>query len=188
MYGTPLAIYGTLSIVDGSYYIFQEKKFVLKNSIIVLTGDNSKPILDISAVYNSINYEITIQVTGDPQTPNLIFSSVPSLTREQILSVILFDNEDAGDSSSGDEMMKMMGGAMAKAALSGVGIKIDHLSLGTDGSMEVGKKISDKVTIIYVNDEVSSARLQYDWTKNIKASILSDGESSGADIVYRREF
>ena len=82
----------------------------------------------------------------------------------------------------------MMGGAMAKAALSGVGIKIDHLSLGTDGSMEVGKKISDKVTIIYVNDEVSSARLQYDWTKNIKASILSDGESSGADIVYRREF
>ena len=188
VYGDTLKIYGTAEIMDGSYYIFQEKKFVLKKSLIALAGDPSKPILDISAVYNSVNYEITIQVTGDPQTPHLIFSSVPRLTREQILSVILFDNEDAGDSSSGDEMMKMMGGAMAKAALSSVGVKIDHLSLGTDGSMEIGKKISDKVTIIYVNDEVSSARLQYNVNKNIKASIMSDGISSGTDIVYRREF
>ena len=54
--------------------------------------------------------------------------------------------------------------------------------------MEIGKKISDKITIIYVNDEVSSARLQYDLNRNIKASIMSDGESNGADIVYRREF
>ncbi len=185
---TPLAVYGTATIVDGSYYMFQEKKFTLKDSLIAFIGDPSKPILDIMALYNSINYEIKIQVTGDPQTPNLIFSSIPTLTREQILSVILFDNEDAGDSSSGDDMMKMMGGAMAKSALSGVGIKIDHLSLGTDGSMEVGKKISDKVTIIYSNDEVSSARLQYDWNKNIKSNIMSDGESSGVDIIYRREF
>jgi len=185
---TPLAVYGTATIMDGSYYMFQEKNFTLKDSLIAFVGDPSKPILDIMALYNSLYYEIKIQVTGDPQTPNLIFSSVPRLTREQILSVILFDNEDAGDSSSGDEMMKMMGGAIAKSALSGVGIKIDHLSLGTDGSMEVGKKISDKVTIIYSNDEVSSARLQYDWNKNIKSNIMSDGESSGVDIIYRREF
>ena len=185
---TPLAVYGTASIVNGSYYRFQEKRFTLKDSLIAFAGVPSKPILDIMALYNSINYEIKIQVTGDPQTPNLIFSSIPPLSREQILSVILFDNEDAGDSSSGDDMMKMMGGAMAKSALSGVGIKIDHLSLGTDGSMEVGKKISDKVTIIYSNDEVSSARLQYDWNKNIKSNIMTDGESSGVDIIYRREF
>ena len=187
-YGSPLQVLGSVEISDGSYYRFKDKKFVLKKSIIAFTGDPKNPILDISAVYNSINYEITIQITGDPQTPNIIFSSVPRLSREQILSVILFDNEDAGDSSSGEDMMKMMGGAIAKSALSGVGVKIDHLSLGSDGSMEVGKKISDRVTIIYVNDEVSSARLEYDWTKSIKASISSDGESSGADIIFRREF
>jgi translocation and assembly module TamB len=186
--GSPLQILGSVEIVDGSYYKFQNKKFVVKKSIVAFTGNPKNPLLDISAIYNSINYEITIHITGDPQIPNIMFSSIPRLTREQILSVILFDNESAGDSSSADDMMKMMGGAMAKSALSGIGVKIDHLSLGSDGTMEVGKKISDKVTIIYVNDEVSSARLEYDWTKNIKASITSDGESSGADIVFRREF
>jgi translocation and assembly module TamB len=185
---TPLSVYGTASIVDGSYYQFKDKRFVLKDSLIAFAGDTTKPILDIKAIYNSLNYEITIQVTGDPQTPNIIFSSVPQLSREQILSVILFDNESAGDSSSGEDMMKMIGGAIAKSALQGVGIKVDHLSLGSDGSVEVGKKIADKVTIIYTNDEVSGVRLQYDVNRNIKTNILTNSQSSGVDIIYRRDF
>ena len=184
----PIYILGTAEIKKGSFYSFQGKKFLFKKSIIAFTGDATKPILDIKAVYNSLHYEITIQVTGSPETPNIIFSSIPRLSREQILSVILFDSEDAGDSNSGDDMMKMMGGAMAKSVLSNVGIKIDHLSLGTDGSVEIGKKISDKITIIYVNDEVSEAKLQYDYSRNIKATISTDGKSSGADIIYKREF
>lgn len=183
-----LLILGTANIKAGSYYRLQKKKFVFKKSIIAFIGDMNKPILDLRIVYNSINYEISIQVTGDPQTPNIIFSSIPHLSKEQILSVILFDSKNAGDGSSGDEMMKMMGGAMAKSVLSNIGIKIDHLSIGTDGSMEIGKKISEKVTIIYANDEVSTAKIQYDYDKNIKAVISSDGESSGADIIYKREF
>ena len=184
----PIYILGTAEILKGSYYAFQNKKFVFEKSIIAFTGDPSKPILDIVAIYNSVNYEITIQVTGDPSTPNIIFSSIPRLSKEEILSVILFDTEDAAGSNNGDEMMKMMGGAIAKSALSNVGIKIDHLSLGTDGSVEIGKKITDKVTIIYVNDEVAGAKLQYDYSKNIKAVISTDSESSGADIIYKREF
>jgi translocation and assembly module TamB len=181
-------VLGTAGIEKGSYYEFETKKFVFKKSIIAFTGDPNKPILDISAVYNSLNYEITIQVTGSPETPNIIFSSIPRLSREQILSVILFDSEEAADSTDGDEMMKMMGGAMAKSVLANAGIKIDHLALGADGSMEIGKKITDKVTIIYVNDEVAGAKLQYDYSKNIKAVISTDAESSGADIIYKREF
>lgn len=184
----PIYILGTAEIESGSYYSFQGKKFLFKKSIIAFTGDVAKPILDIKAVYNSLHYEITIQVTGSPETPNIIFSSIPRLSREQILSVILFDSEDAGDGSSGDDMMKMMGGAMAKSALSNVGIKIDHLSLGSDGSVEVGKKISEKITIIYVKDEVAGAKLQYDYSRDIKAVISTDSESSGADIIYKREF
>jgi len=184
----PLYVLGTAEILKGSSYTFENKKFTFKKSLLAFTGDPSKPILDIAAIYNSINYEITIQVTGDPTAPNIIFSSIPRLSREQILSVILFDSEDAAGSNNGDDMMKMMGGAMAKSALSNVGIKIDHLSLGADGSVEIGKKIADKVTIIYVNEEVAGAKLQYDYSKYIKATISTDAESSGADIIYKREF
>ncbi|MEA3418417.1 MAG: translocation/assembly module TamB domain-containing protein [Campylobacterota bacterium] len=184
----PIYVLGTAEILKGSSYTFEGKKFVLKKSIIAFTGDPNQPILDIAAIYNSLNYEITIQVTGSPETPNIIFSSIPSLSREEILSVILFDSEEGAGSNSGDDMMKMMGGAMAKSVLANAGIKIDHLSLGSDGSMEVGKKIADKVTIIYVNEEVQGARLQYDYSKNIKGYLSTDTDSSGADIVYKREF
>ncbi len=184
----PLYVLGTAEVIKGSYYIFEAKKFVFKKSLIAFTGNPLKPILDISVVYNSLNYEITIQVTGDPTTPNIIFSSLPQLSQGEILSVILFDSEDGAGSNSGEDMMKMMGGAMAKSVLSNVGIKIDHLSLGTDGSMEIGKKISDKVTIIYVNEEVAGAKLQYDYSRYIKGVISTDSESSAAGIVYRRDF
>ncbi|MEA3491141.1 MAG: translocation/assembly module TamB domain-containing protein, partial [Campylobacterota bacterium] len=184
----PIYVLGTAEVLKGSNYTFKNKKFVFKKSIVAFTGDPKKPILDIVAIYNSINYEIKIQVTGDPTAPNIVLSSIPSLTREQILSVILFDSEDGSGSNSGDEMMKMMGGAMAKSVLNNVGIKIDHLSLGADGSMEIGKKISDKVTIIYVNDEVAGAILQYDYSRDIKAVISTDSESSAAGIIYKREF
>ena len=184
----PIYVLGTAELMEGSYYAFENKKFVFKKSIIAFTGNPSKPILDIKAVYNSINYEITIQVTGNPETPGIIFSSIPRLSKEEILSVILFDSEEAAGNNNGEEMMKMMGGAMAKSALANVGIKIDHLALGADGSMEIGKKITDKITIIYVNDEVAGAKLQYDYSKDIKAVISTDSESSGADIIYKREF
>jgi len=184
----PIYVLGTSEILKGSSYTFQNKKFVFKKSIIAFTGDPEKPILDIAAVYNSINYDITIQVTGSPATPNIIFSSLPRLSREQILSVILFDSQEAAGSNSGEDMMKMMGGAMAKSALSNVGIKIDYLSLGADGTAEIGKKLTDKVTIIYVEDKVSGAKLQYDYSRHIKGVLTTNSESSGADIIYRREF
>ncbi len=185
---SPLQILGKVEFLEGSYYTFEEKKFVLKKSYIYFTGDPSKSILDITAKYKAVDYDITIQITGDPQTPNVIFSSVPRLSREEILAVILFDSKAGAGSNSGDDMMKMMGGAMAKSALSSAGIKIDYLSLGSKGEMEVGKRLSEKVTIIYVNDKVSGAKLQYDYSGNIKAILSTDAESSGADIIYKREF
>ncbi len=183
-----LQILGKVELLAGSYYIFEEKRFDFKKSHIYFTGDPSKPILDITAKYKAVDYDITIQITGDPQTPNIIFSSVPRLSREEILSVILFDSTVGAGNNSGDDMMKMMGGAMAKSALSNAGIKIDYLSLGSNGEMEVGKKISEKVTIVYINDKVSGAKLQYDYSSHIKAILSTDSESSGADIIYKREF
>ena len=56
------------------------------------------------------------------------------MTKEEILSVILFDSEGGAGTNSGEDMMKMMGGAMAKSALSDLGVKLDHLVIGADGT------------------------------------------------------
>ncbi len=89
---------------------------------------------------------------------------------------------------SGEDMMKMMGGAMAKSALSDMGIKLDHLAIGSDGSVEVGKKLTEKITFIYVNDEIPQVRVKYQHSPRLESVISADEESNAYDIVYKRDF
>jgi len=183
-----LMVLGEANVLKGGSYTFEGKKFVLDRSNIYFVGDPSKPLLDISVKYKSLNHLITIAVSGTPATPNIVFSSVPSLKREQILSIILFDSEEGAGTNSGEDMMKMMGGAMAKSALSDMGIQLDHLAIGSDGSMEVGKKITDDITFIYVKDEIPQVRVMYQHSPRLESVISADEESEAYDIVYKRDF
>jgi len=188
VYSDPMVI-GSVDIVDGSSYLFQGKKFVLENSHVYFTGDPSNPMLDLTVKYRTIkNTIITINVTGTPAIPNILFSSVPSLSKEQILSIILFDSEEGAGTNSGDDMMKMMGGAMAKSALSNLGVKIDHLVIGEGNSVEVGKKISDKVTVIYINGDIPEMKVKYDYSPSVEAVVGASERSESADIVYKKDF
>jgi translocation and assembly module TamB len=186
--GGELLYLGSVELRKGGTYIFQEKRFVLGRSFVYFTGDVNKPVLDMKANYKSINHLITIAITGTPATPNINFSSNPSLTREQILSVILFDSEVGGDTQSGNDMMKMMGGAMAKAALADAGIAVDHLAFGEGNSIEVGKKLTNKITVIYINAEVPKVKLKYQHGKRTESVIGVSEESQSIDIIYKRDF
>ncbi|MDM5270946.1 translocation/assembly module TamB domain-containing protein [Sulfurovum sp. zt1-1] len=184
----PLMVLGSIELLEGGTYLFQNKKFVLEKSFIYFTGTFNKPLLEIKAKHQALNHLITITVTGTPEAPNINFSSSPSLTREQILSVLLFDNESASDTYTGDEMMKMMGGAMAKSALANAGVKIDHFVLGAGNSIEVGKKLTDDLMIIYINDEIPRVELKYRHNRRFQSVIGASGESSSYDIIYIKDF
>jgi len=184
----PLMVLGSVELLKGGSYVFEGKRFVLDKSFVHFTGNPNKPLLEIKVKYKSINHLITINVSGTPDAPNINFSSSPSLTKEQILSVILFDSEVGGDTHSGDEMMKMMGGAMAKSALSDMGIKLDHLVLGEGNSVEVGKKLTNKITIIYVNDTVSSVKLKYQHSRRTESVLEMSEESQSYDIIFKDDF
>jgi translocation and assembly module TamB len=82
----------------------------------------------------------------------------------------------------------MMGGAMAKSALSNLGVQLDHLVLGVGNSIEVGKKLTDEITIIYVNDEISSVKLKYEHGKRTESIFGASEESFSYDIIYKRDF
>uniref|UniRef100_UPI0035662936 translocation/assembly module TamB domain-containing protein n=1 Tax=Sulfurovum sp. TaxID=1969726 RepID=UPI0035662936 len=182
-----LMVLGAVEILKGSSYTFKGKKFVLDKSYVYFTGNLNKPLLEASARYKSLDHLITITVTGSAHTPNINFSSKPSLSKEQILSIILFDSVEGAGTNSGEDMMKMMGGAMAKSALSDLGVQLDHLVLGA-GSVEVGKKLTDEITIIYVNDEVSSVKLKYKHGKRMESVISVSEESQSYDILYKKDF
>ena len=183
-----LMVLGSVEILEGGSYTFEGKKFVLDQSHVYFTGNPNKPLLEASVKYKSLNHLITITVTGSADAPNINFSSKPSLTKEQILSVILFDSEGGAGTNSGKDMMKMMGGAMAKSALSGFGVQLDHLMLGEGGSIEVGKKLTDDITVIYITDEVSSVKLKYEHNKRTESVIEMNEVSQSYDIIYKRDY
>ncbi len=186
--GGEILYLGSVELLKGGTYIFQEKRFVLGKSFVYFTGDVNKPLLDIKANYQSVKYLITIAISGIPAEPNITFSSTPSLSREQILSVILFDTEAGGDTQNGNDMMKMMGGAMAKAALADAGIAVDHLAFGEGNSIEVGKKLTNKITVIYINGDVPKVRLKYQHSKRTESVIEVNEASQSYDIIYKRDF
>lgn len=183
-----LMVLGSVEILKGGSYTFEGKRFVLDKSHIHFTGNPNKPIIEASVKYKSLNHLISITVGGTPEALNINFSSVPSLTKEQILSVILFDSEAGAGTNTGEDMMKMMGGAMAKSALSNIGVQLDHLSLGEGDSIEIGKKLTDKMTIIYINDVVSGVKLKYEHSPRTESVISADEESQSYDIIYKRDF
>jgi len=183
----PLAI-GSVELLKGGTYLFENKTFVLNKSQIYFTGNLDKPLLDMSVNYKALEHKITIKITGSADLPQIQFSSKPSLTKEQILSLILFDTIEAAGTNSGDEMMKMMGGAMAKSALNDLGIKLDHLVLGEGNSVEVGKKLTQKITIIYVNGDVAKVKLKYEHSPRTESVISASEVSQSYDIIYKRDF
>ncbi len=183
-----IMVLGSVELLKGGTYVFEGKKFVLDKSAIHFTGNPNKPLLEIKVKYRSLNHTITILVSGVPSAPVINFSSNPSLTKEQILSLILFDTEAGGDTHSGDEMMKMMGGAMAKSALSSLGVQLDHLVLGEGNSIEVGKKLTNKITIIYVDGEVSRVKLKYRHGPRTDSVLQMSEESQSYDIIYKNDF
>ncbi len=183
-----LLVLGDVILLQGGTYVFQNKKFVLKKSMVYFTGNPNKPLLDIKVQYKALKYLVSIKITGSADMPNITFSSKPSLTKEQILSLILFDTEGAAGTNSGDQMMKMMGGAMAKSALNNLGVKIDHLVLGEGNSVEVGKKLTKKITIIYVNDVISEVKLKYEHSTNTESVISASERSESYDIIYKKDF
>jgi len=187
VFSDPMII-GSIDLVDGGSYQFQGKKFVLERSHIYLTGDPSKPMLDITVKYKALRHLITINVTGTPAVPNVLFSSVPSLTKEQILSIILFDSEEGADTNNANDMMKMMGGAMAKSALNNLGVKLDHLVIGEGNSVEVGKKLTDDVTVIYINGDIPQMEVKYDYSPSIEVVVGASEQSESLDLVYRKDF
>jgi len=85
-------------------------------------------------------------------------------------------------------MMKMMGGAMAKSALNDLGVKLDHLVIGEGNSVEVGKKLNDKTTVIYISGEIPKIEVRYKYSPSIDVVMGASETSNSLDVVYKKDF
>jgi translocation and assembly module TamB len=186
-YGSLLKVYGKVDLLPGGYYMFEGKKFVLQKSNIRFRGKPTAPILDINIRYRHSGTTVNVRVTGTAADPALHFSSDPYMNREQILSFIMFDTKNGSRSGKAEDVTNLMAGTLVKSLFANMGLKLDHLVLRGSG-FEVGKKISDKITVIYEQEEKSSIKIRIQNTDNIETDISFGANSRSADIYYKKEF
>jgi translocation and assembly module TamB len=190
-----LQLLGMSKLLEGTH-IEAKKEFKVQNGEILFAGDILNPFLNINVSHQSDPYEILININGLLDSPIINFSSTPFLTQSDILSILLFDSttqelfSSSGDSSKA--ALSMFGNTFAKELVANFGIKLDKLVLSTteDGGfgLEVGKKISRKVTILYINDIVQTIKVKYQHSRRFETDITISPDTSGIDFLYKNEY
>jgi translocation and assembly module TamB len=190
-----LELLGITKLIEGTH-IEAKKEFKLKNGEILFAGPILNPYLNINVSHFNDPYDITININGLLDAPIINFSATPFLTQSDILSILLFDatTEDLF-SSSGDSSkaaISMFGNTFAKELVENFGIKLDKLVLSTteEGGfgLEVGKKISRKMTILYINDIVQTIKVKYQHSRRFETDITFSPDTSGIDFLYKNEY
>ena len=188
-------ILGMVKILKGSVKK-EDKIFKIDGGELLFGGDPLNPYLNIKLLYFKNPYQITITITGSLQSPIVLFSSEPYLSQSDILSLILFGTTSNNllnkENSSSSKLISFFGNTLAKELVKNLGIKLDRLALMTkeNGSIgvEIGKKISKKVTIIYRNDTVSTLLIQIEHSPKFETDITIKPNSSGIDFIYKKEY
>ncbi len=194
-YEKRLELLGLVKLLNGEVKK-EDKIFKIDSGEIMFGGDPRNPYLNIKLLHYVRPYEITIIVNGTLESPLIFFSSDPYLSQSDILSLILFgttsNNLLSKSSSSSSKIISIFGNTLAKELADSLGIKLDRLSLMTkengDIGIEVGKKISKKVTIFYRNDVVSTLTIQIEHSPKFETDITIKPNSSGIDFIYKKEY
>ena len=186
---------GIAKLLEGTHFE-AKKEFKVQNGEILFAGEIFNPFLNINVSHQSDPYEIMININGLLDSPIINFSSTPFLTQSDILSILLFDSttEDlfSSEGDSSKAAISMFGNTFAKELVENFGIKLDKLVLSTTDEggfgLEVGKKISRKVTILYINDIVQTIKVKYQHSRRFETDITISPDTSGIDFLYKNEY
>ncbi len=190
-----LELLGMIKILSGMH-TEGDKEFEIQPSEILFAGPLLNPYLNIRAIHESDPYKIYININGQLDAPLINFSATPFLTQSDILSILLF-NATTNDLISGSQdksktAISMFGNAFAKEIVQNFGIKLDKLVLSTtqEGKfgIEVGKKLSKKLTLIYINDIVQTIKVRYKMSNHFESDFIFSPDNSGVDIIYKDEY
>lgn len=205
-WGVDIALRGTVDdpriggearLVRGDY-TFAGTRFELTRGRIEF--DRNQPIdprLDIEAQASANGTQVTIDITGNAQTPEIAFSSIPALPQEEILARLLFGGSVTSLSATdavqlGAALASLQGGG---GGLDPIGdlrrsIGLDQLrivsadpALGRGTGVALGKNLGRRVYIELVTDGqgYSATSIEYRITQWL--ALLGTVSTVGRDSV-----
>lgn len=193
------AMVGTANLLRGNY-TFAGRRFRLERGRIRFVGNRPpNPILDIEAEANLSGLNATINVTGTGNRPEIVFSSVPALPQDELLSRILFGSSIAN--LSAPEAVQL---AAAVASLNSGGgldpinqlrraVGLDRLRIlpsdtdaGAGTSIAAGKYITRRIYVELITDGKGYSATQLEFQITRWLSILSTISTLGRQSVNVR--
>ncbi|BCD59460.1 MULTISPECIES: translocation/assembly module TamB domain-containing protein [unclassified Nitratiruptor] len=190
-YQKDLQVLGTVKILKGMYETINSK-FIILPSQLNFYGPPTSPMLELYLKTEKKGYRIFITINGDTENPVLHFDSEPPLPANDILALLAFGGKSGSLVSSalgGPKLSALFSNLFIKDLLGTFSIQPDSLSLITSKNrigFEIGKKLSDKITILYKNDEVSTIIVRYEINDHFEGDIEFGPQKSGAHLFYRK--
>ncbi len=188
---------GEARLVRGDY-TFAGTRFELTDGRIEFDANVPiDPRLDIEAQASANGTDVTIDITGNAQTPQINFASVPALPEEEILARLLFGGSVTSLSATdavqlGAALAALQGGG---GGLDPIGdlrrsIGLDQLrivsadpALGRGTGVALGKNIGRRVYIELVTDGQGYSATQVEYRITSWLALLGSVSTIGRDSV-----
>jgi len=196
--------FGTIRVVEGTYEAFGTK-LAIERGIINFQGPLRNPNINLLAMRRQPDVSAGVQVTGDAQRPRVELVSEPSLSQEEKLSWLVFGHGSSSGSGAGGSaqaqnavkgaafgLLNSFGGKNVAKSLGLDALAIGSSEYGLSGGQVVnlGKKISDKITIGYEQSLASAGsvlKLTYTLTQ-YWSLVVRGGTVTGLDVFYNKRF
>lgn len=89
-----LIVQGAIDLLDGEFKFPYKSLAITQGKISFMPGKKFDPALHVIAKARIKRHDITMHVSGTVSDPHVEFEAVPYLTREQIVSLLLFGSDD----------------------------------------------------------------------------------------------
>jgi autotransporter translocation and assembly factor TamB len=205
----PLAS-GRAEVESGTVY-FQKKEFNVKRGVFdFINPYKIEPTIDVKSEVTVREWTVFLNVSGTPDNLKLNFSSDPSETEEDILSLLITGKTTreliAGDGGASLSTKQMLGDIIAETAQKQIkeNIGLDvveleyHEAEAADASAEVkvtvGKELSRRVTVKYGMQTKNAKIIQqviaeYKFLERLLMNTFQDTEGNfGGGLQFRLEF
>ncbi|MEO1220997.1 MAG: translocation/assembly module TamB domain-containing protein, partial [Pseudomonadota bacterium] len=155
------------------------------------------PRLDISAQASANGTDVTIDITGNAQTPEIAFSAVPALPEEEILARLLFGGSVTSLSATdaiqlGAALASLQGGGGGLDPIGNLrrSIGLDQLrivsadpALGRGTGVALGKNLGRRVYVELVTDGQGYSATQVEYRITSWLALLGNVTTIGRDSV-----
>jgi hypothetical protein len=92
--GDQTELEGTITLQRGALHFPAHSLSIVKGKIIFTPEQTQDPFLELTAQARIKKYLITLSIGGTAQDPHLVFDSIPSLSEEQIMMLLIAGSEE----------------------------------------------------------------------------------------------